>query len=174
MQVGAVNCVKHAELCRSIPVPSYPTLVAINSPGEPRGTADKPAAKVMGRGKKKFEDVMSLIEAEFPGAADGTGVAAAPRVLEQNKRVAVGDVADGAGEAGAPCALRIEDAAMSVRFNLKYEVFTQGPKLTRDQMGECELNGPDGVRARPRCREAVLFAVPGTNCSDSQDHRAHG
>ena len=139
LQVGAINCIKHKELCQSILVPSYPTLVAVNSPGEPLGTSDKPAVKILKKGSSNYEAVMGLIEAEFPGAVNELNeadavVAAASRELEQHQP-ALGQAAENVG-GGASCILRIEDAAMSVRWVLKYEVFTRVGALDEERKGE--------------------------------------
>ncbi|CAM9355093.1 unnamed protein product [Ectocarpus sp. 12 AP-2014] len=144
VHVGAVNCLKHRELCSSLHVPSYPTLMAINSPGEPGGTTDEPAKKVLKKGTHSFEAVMDLIKGEFAGALENVTVpdAAAVEVVhvkvtgrEKDRRVRGQRRASEEGGAGAPCILRIEDAAVSVRFVLRNEVFTQGTSLDEERMG---------------------------------------
>ncbi|CAM9576869.1 unnamed protein product [Scytosiphon promiscuus] len=140
VRVGAVNCVKHRELCKSIPVLNYPTLVALNSPSGPRGrgTAAEPATKVIETGSHKYESIMNLIEDEFLSVLQGDeGLAndlAVARALEQDAPI-FGDGMTQVARGGAPCKLRIEDATVSIRFALRNEVFTQGHKLDEERMG---------------------------------------
>lgn len=157
IKVGAINCVKHRDLCRSLNVPSYPTLLALNSPGAPQGSAADPATKILEKKKNSFANVMDVIKAEFSGALDGAAVAdaemALARGLKEGKHVLDKIIEDVGGV--APCILRMEDAAVSVRFVLRSEVFVGGETLSEDRMGECTCRG------RPltdkRIRQVSLF-----------------
>lgn len=111
--------------------------MALNSPGGPQGNATNPAVKILQKKKNTFDSVMDAIKDEFPGALDGAAVAdaeaaALARGLEQRNPKRVENVEG----AGAPCMLRIEDAAVSVRFVLRNEVFVGGETLSKDRMGE--------------------------------------
>ncbi|CAM9711322.1 unnamed protein product [Pylaiella littoralis] len=136
IKVGAINCVKHRDLCRSLNVPSYPTLLALNSPGAPQGSAADPATKILEKKKNSFANVMDVIKAEFSGALDGAAVAdaemALARGLKEGKHVLDKRIEDVGGV--APCILRMEDAAVSVRFVLRSEVFVGGETLSEDRM----------------------------------------
>lgn len=117
--------------------------MAINSPGEPGGTADEPAKKVLKKGTHSFEAVMDLIKGEFAGVLENVTVPDAAEVVnvsakarEKDRRVREQRRASEERGAGAPCILRIEDAAVSVRFVLRNEVFTQGSSLDEERMGE--------------------------------------
>lgn len=146
--MGAVNCVKHGGLCRSLKVHSYPTLMALNWPGAPPGTSAEPATKVIRRGAaRSLDSLMSNVEEVFPGMVGGNlgAGAAAARELELPQtggavakelvKASVGKRGGGVG--GATCALRLEDAAVSVRWVLKNDVFTQGHELSKERLGEC-------------------------------------
>lgn len=140
--MGAVNCIKHRDLCRLLMVNAYPTLIALNSPGGPQGTATNPAITKIMKKKNTFESVLDAIKDEFPGAMDAAAVAdaevvARARGLEQGNPILDKRV-DNVGGGGAPCMLRIEDAAVSVRFVLRNEVFVGGETLSKDRMGEYE------------------------------------
>lgn len=141
VKVGAVNCIKHRELCHSLDVPAYPTLVALNSPGEPQGNAANPSVKILKKNGNSysFDNVMGMINAEFPDVLDDAVVADAESVLarglEQGKPVLEKRV-ESVGGGAVRCILRIEDAAVSVRFVLRNEVFVGGETLSKDRMGE--------------------------------------
>ncbi|CAM9676507.1 unnamed protein product, partial [Hapterophycus canaliculatus] len=138
VRVGAVNCIKHRRLCQSLLVDSFPTLIALNAPGERRGTAAEPAVKIMKPTFSTYHSVMDAVKTEFPSALQideaAAGSVAVARALEQeetNLESVIEYVAGG----GAPCKLRVEDAAVSIRFVLRNEVFTQGHKLDEQRMG---------------------------------------
>lgn len=133
IHVGAVNCAKHGSLCRSLKVHGYPSLVAVNWPGAPQGTPEQPSVNLFKFGTHSFEDTMTNIEAAFPG------VMGVPRELEGNFDYGMEAGKVGGGEGGArvvPCVLRMEDAAVSVRWVLRNDVFTQGLTLSDERMGE--------------------------------------
>lgn len=142
INVGAVNCLKHGGLCKTLSVNAYPTLIALNPPGQPQGTSTHPAIKKLDK-SGSYEAIVDTIKLEFPGEVNPAAVAgvAAARVLEQAGAVSANtqDTENETESLGgaAPCHLKIEDAATSVRFFLKNELFTQGPKLPKERLGEC-------------------------------------
>eukprot|EP00752_Nemacystus_decipiens_P001761 g1702.t1 len=140
VNVGAVNCIKHKDLCHTLSVSAYPTLILLNPPGQPRGTSTEPAIKKLAK-SGSYESIVDTIKLEFPDEVDPAAVAdvAAARVLEQaevtSRKTHGTENETGSVGVGAPCILRIEDAVTSVRFFLKNELFTQGPKLSKDRLG---------------------------------------
>lgn len=154
VNVGAVNCLKHGDLCRTLSIHRYPTLIALNPPGQPQGTSADPAIKTIEK-TSNYEGIVDAIKLEFPDAVDPAAVAhvAAAKVLEQEE-AASGKMQEtenetGMGEGGgAPCILRIEDAVASVRFCLKNELFTGGHYLSDDRKGECA------------CHTSVVLGTP--------------
>lgn len=147
MQVGAVNCLKHRDLCKLLSVGAFPTLIALNPPGQPRGTSAKPSIKNIAK-SRAYEDMVDTIKREFPdavGPAAVGDVAAAAWLLEQQEQGAAvpgrktQETEDENQSVGvAPCILRIEDAVMSVRFFLRIELFTLGDRLSEQRLGELQ------------------------------------
>lgn len=142
VNVGAVNCLKYNDLCKTLSVDRYPTLVALNPPGQPRGTSTEPAIKTLQKAGS-YESIVDAIKVEFPDAVDPAAVAdvAGARVLEQaeaaSKKAQETENETESVGGGASCMLRIEDAVTSVRFFLKIELFTQGSELSEERLGEC-------------------------------------
>eukprot|EP00903_Cladosiphon_okamuranus_P005345 g5341.t1 len=138
INVGAINCLKHGTLCKTLSVDRYPTLIALNPPGQPQGTSTEPSIKKLDK-SGSYEEIVDVIKREFPGKVDPAAVdgVAAARVLEQEKAVSAKtqEVDTESVGGAAPCHLRIEDAAMSVRFFLKNELFTQGLQLDVERLG---------------------------------------
>lgn len=138
IHVGAINCDKHRDLCHSFKVHGYPSLVGVNWPGAPEGTPEEPAVNMFKFGSHSFEDTMANIETAFPGLLR---VGAPEQEAEEGN---LGLALEG-GKVGdvvwrtrvAPCAVRLEDATVSVRWILRNDVFTQGLQLTDKRMGEC-------------------------------------
>lgn len=138
IHVGAINCIEHRDLCHSFKVHSYPSLVGVNWPGAPEGTPEEPAINMFKFGSHSFKDTMANIETAFPGLL---------KVDELTQGVEEGNLglAMKAGRKGdavwrtrpVPCELLLEDAAVSVQWVLRYDVFTQGLRLTDKRMGEC-------------------------------------
>lgn len=170
--MGAINCIKHRDLCHSVKVHSYPSLVAVNWPGAPQGTPEEPAINMFKYGSNSFEETMTNIKTAFPGLvevrAPGQGVE------EGNVDLSVGAGTGRVGEAVwrtrvAPCALRLEDAAVSVRWILKYDVFTQGLRLSDKRMGECVRAWRMTSLLEARCEEVVAsWCDTGSNLSSDQ------
>lgn len=119
--------------CESLKVGRYPSLYALNWPGAPTGTAAEPAAKLIKTGGGSADDIFGLIKGIFSDMAAGSVVA---RELESHIGAEVGEAGGSRGGGGAACLLRVEDAAVSVRWILTYDVFTQGSQLSKERMGE--------------------------------------
>lgn len=83
---------------------------------------------------------MDLIKGEFPTALVSDGMAAdevaMARAMERGAPILGNGMEGVVRGGGAPCKLRIEDAAVSIRFALRNEVFTQGHKLSEERLGE--------------------------------------
>lgn len=137
IHVGAIDCTKYFDLCRSFKVHSYPSLVGVNWPGAPEGTPEEPSVNLFKSGSHSFEDTMANIETAFPGMIE---VGVPTREEEEGHLDLHGEAAKVGGEVWrtrvASCALRLEDAAVSVHWILRNDVFTQGLRLTDKRMGE--------------------------------------
>lgn len=119
--------------CASLKVGRYPSLFALNWPDAPTRTAAEPAAKLIKTGGGSADDILGLIRDIFSPMAAGSVVA---RELESRIGAEVGEAGGSRGGGGAACVRRVEDAAVSVRWILTYDVFTQGWQLSKERMGE--------------------------------------
>lgn len=130
VRVGAVNCIKHSAFCRERGIRSYPSITALNYPGAKPGTAAKPAMMTLKSGHKTFDTVLKEIKGVFP-CLDEDSLTAGNPVSPVRE---LGEDIQKPG--GISCMLRLEDAIMSVRFSLKYDVFSEGAQLSDDRKGE--------------------------------------
>lgn len=153
VRVGAVNCVKHHDLCRSLKVGSYPSLLAVNTPGAPGGTAAEPSVTRITAGSKSLETVMTHVRDLFPGSVGGTPGALA---VEVGRPRAEGG---GGSGGGGNCVLRLEDATVSVRWVLRNDVFTQGEGLSEERMGKFYRSS--GACQQTRTLECFLLTAGG-------------
>lgn len=144
IHVGALSCLKHRELCWSLKVDRYPTLMALNWPGAPPRGEDEPATKSIdkaGTVKVILQQVHHIFETK---AADMTGDAAVPVAkteLEVDERTGGRGAADGrpGSTEGVACVHRVEDAVATIRMFLRNDVFTQGQNLSKERLGETPL-----------------------------------
>lgn len=150
VQVGALNCLNHQDLCWSLGVNKYPTLLAVNYLGSLSGTAESPAFKKLDVRGGPIEKIMGIINAVHPPAVEvdetpEDGVNGSPRRTEEptrkHEQTAVQKrITKQLEQESAPCALRMEDAVVSVRWVLSYDVFDRGTELSPERKGEFGLS----------------------------------
>lgn len=147
-RVGAINCVKHRALCRSLKVDRYPTLLAVNWPGAPSGEAGIPAPKPISKAGEVVDIVHQIKTGLGEGDQKDVDVELPPEGEEQ--RVAPVEVgppivpavpavpapAADMSDYGTECPLRIEDAVASVRWVLTHETMVQD-YLEEDRWSKC-------------------------------------
>lgn len=138
VRVGAVNCVKHLDLCRSFSIGSYPSLIALTYAAAKGETAAEPSIELMKIGKGSEEDILDLISSFFPRLQISDKAFPVQSKAASDIEVEAGMMTQRRLE-DATCFDRIEDATVSVRWMLRNDVFSQGTKLSVKRMGESVL-----------------------------------
>lgn len=140
VRVGALNCTKHRDLCRSLKVTHFPSLLALNWSGAPivepgSRAATKPIPRVPGAG-----DIVAGIQNIFSAEIneDNLETGELPSASKTEGAESAADSAGGRmGDVGATCRLRMEDAVASIRWFLKDEVFINAENsLDKERLGE--------------------------------------